>query len=259
MKIPNLKGLAGVAKTFVMANRPELLFGTSIAATLGSVVLAAKGGYDAGQKVMEAEHPSYDLTKPEVPMDLKQKAQLTWLCYMPSAVTTIGALGATTGLHLVHVSEKKALVQTALGAIEEVKDAAREFEEERNGAFEANANKAGKVKIENTDGEIEEMYLVRDPITGRDIWSNQTRIEAAVLETGNQVNGSGCVPLNWFYEGAGFGRVNLGEELGWSGVLPEIRWHDKNGQPISYIRDDGRPVKGFRFHPEPTKDWDTDI
>jgi hypothetical protein len=258
VNIPNLsafKSLAVLGKTFVLANRPELLFGASIAATLASVGLAGKGGYDAGRKVMEAEHPSYDLTKPEKPLELKEKASLTWLCYAPAAISTVGALGATTGLHIVHVSEKKALAQMALGAIEEVKDVAREFEEERNGALSANANKKGVAKMENSDGEIEELFLVRDPVTGRDIWSNAHRIEQAMVDTANLVVGDNA-SLNNFYEYAGFGRTSHGDEVGWSGALPYVSWTDVNGQPITGVRDDGRPFRGFRFLPDPERDFD---
>jgi hypothetical protein len=259
VNLNNLKGLVTVGKTFVAANRPEILFGMSIGSTLASVGLAAKGGYEAGRRVMTAEHPSYDLTKPEAgsELNLKDKAQLTWDCYVPAALGTVGAVASTTGLHVVHIKDKRALATAALGVIEETKDVARKFEEERDGALSANAKKDGTVKIENTDGEIEELYLVRDPITGRDIWSNKNRIEYAMLEVSNNVNGGGQASLNEFYTNGGWGEVPLGEELGWCGVFPEIRWYDEHtGVEISHVRDDGRPVKGFRFHPMPSKGYD---
>ena len=31
----------------------------------------------------------------------------------------------------------------------------------------------------------------------------------------------------------------------------EVAWHDENGQPISGVRDDGRPYRGFRFRTPP--------
>lgn len=263
MQMPNLGGLVQMGKTLVMANRPELLFGASITATLAAVGLAAKGGYDArgiiDENILKQEIDTSVLTA-------RQKANLTWHCYVPSAVTTITALGSTTGLHIVHVKEKKALAQGALVAIDEVKKAAREFEKENVGVLEdkekekilnARAGKGGgEVQIMDSDGLVEDLVLVRDPVSGRDIWSNRARIEEAIVEIGNNINASDEASLNNFYEQAGYGRIPMGETLGWSGVIPSILWTDPNGQPISGVRDDGRPFRGFRFLPEPEKGFD---
>jgi hypothetical protein len=259
INLPNIKGLVTLGKTVVLAHRPELLFGASITATLGAVVLAGKGGYEARGIVDEAQAKSVE------PLTAKQKANLTWHCYMPSAVMTIGALGSTTGLHIVHVKEKKALAQTALGIIEEVKESAKEFErenlgvltkEEKDKVLEERADENGVAHIQNTDGEIEELYLVRDPISGRDIWSNKARIEEAIVEIGNMINGSDSASLNNFYDNAGWGRLDSAELVGWSGAFPMIMWNDENGMPISGVRDDGRPWRGFRFSPQPQKGFD---
>lgn len=272
MKLPNVKGLVLIGKGFVMAHRPEMLFGASVASTLGAVVLAAKGGYEARGLVEEAQHPSVDFTKPEVELSLKEKAQLTWLCYSAAGVATITSLGSTTGLHLVHVKEKKALAQAALAAIEEVKTEAQSYIDRVIEAVDGEVDEETKEKIRenlvdpekdgttkvigNTDGEVLELFLVRDPITGRDIWSNKARIEEGIVEVGNIINGSGEASLNNFYEQAGYGRIDQGELLGWSGVLPSISWVDLNGMPITGVRDDGRPYRGFRFQPDPEKDYD---
>jgi hypothetical protein len=263
MRIPNIKGLASVGKTFFMANRPEILLGASLVSSIGGAILAGKGGYEARGKVDAAE-----VEKGE-PLDVKEKIQLTWLCYLPAAITVTTAVGSIGGLHLVHVKEKKALATAAMAAIEEIKKEAKEFEkenlgilsnEEKNLVLEERANKAptddGHVAIQNTDGEITELYLVRDPVSGRDIWSNKARIEEAIVEVGNIVNGSDDASLNSFYEHAGFGRLDSGEELGWSGVIPWISWTDESGNIISGVRDDGRPWRGFRFSPDPKRGYD---
>lgn len=270
IKLPNISGLVSMGKALVMANRPELLFGASITATLGAVALAAKGGYDARGLVEEAQNPTVDFKNPEKPLDTKEKLNLTWLCYMPAAVTTLGALGSTTGLHIVHVKEKKALAQAALVAIDEVKQAAKQFEkdnlgvvsdEEKDKILAERQEKMpfgteGNAHIQNSDGEVEEMFLVRDLQSGRDIWSNKARIEEAIVEIGNMINGSESASLNNFYEQAGYGRIASAELLGWSGVLPTIKWHDENGQALAGVRDDGRPFRGFRFLPEPEKGYE---
>lgn len=268
-KMPNVKGLASIGKAFVMANRPEILFGASIVSTGAAVVLAAKGGYESGQQVLRAEYDELDLVSPEgktTPLTTKDKVQLTWVNYLPAAGATAASMGSITGLHLVHIKEKKALAAAALMAIEEIRNETEEYKErlietvkgeltEKQGdKVDAALEKNGLV---NTDGEVEELFLVRDPITGRDIWSNKVRIEEAMVEVGNCMNASSHASLNTFWEQAGWGRLNdIGEQLGWSGVIPAISWKDTFGRDIAGVRDDGRPYRSFRFLPEPEKGYD---
>lgn len=254
IKIPNLGNLVSMGKALVMANRPELLFGASITATIASTLLAAKGGYDAGRKVEQVENKEARV------LDVKEKAKLTWLCYMPAAVSTIGALGSTTGLHIVHIQEKKALAQAALVAIDEVKQTAKEFEKENIGVVSQEEKskileeRADKTPIgddaahqEYSDGVLEEMYLVRDAKTGRDIWSNVNRIEEALIHVNNRIAKDGDCELNEFYSRAGFGLTEDGDDWGWSGEFVEITWDNT-------VRDDGRPVRRFTFRTDPSKE-----
>lgn len=269
MKIPNVGGVVrvfGAGKALVMAYRPEILFGASVVSTVSAVVLAAKGGYEA-RGIVDAEQARRDAQEQSAPMTVKEKAQLTWLCYMPAAITTVGALGSTTGLHIVHIKEKKALAAAALMAIEEVRTEAKQYVDDVMEAIDESTTEKGKEKIQKaldekpqpywmSDGEVNEKYLIRDPLTGRDIWASRAQIEEAIVEVGNKINGSGDCPLNEFWEQAGWGRLDLGEEMGWSGVIPSIEWTDQFGRPISGVRDDGRPWRGFRFLPEPEKGFD---
>ena len=263
MKIPNIKGLFNVSKAVVVAHRPELLFGASIVSTLAAVGLAGKAGYESGQQVLKAENPSidWDNNVPENKLDAKEKLRLTWLNYLPAAGATIGALGSTTALHIVHVNEKKAIAAAALMAIDEVRNEANDYVEQVKEIVTGEGKPSEKVKeIESisagSDGEVAEKYLVRDPITGRDIWANKAQIEEAIIEVGNCLNASSECSLNNFWGWAGWGRLSLGDELGWCGVIPSIDWNDQFGRPISGVRDDGRPWRGFRFVPEPEKGYE---
>lgn len=267
MKLPNITGLVGVIKTFAMANRPEILLATALTASAGTAVTAAIGGYKAGQRVLECEHPSVDFNTPENPLDVKEKIQLTWLCYMPAAISFTTAVGSISGLHLVHVKDKKAMATAALAALEEVKVEAKAYQEEvlatvkdtvtekQGEKIDAALEEKGLV-LQNTDGEISDMYLIRCPISGRDIWANMNQVEAAIIEVGNCINGSESASLNNFWEQAGWGRLDQGEDLGWNGVLPAVSWNDQFGRPIAGVRDDGRPWRSFRFQPEPEKGFD---
>lgn len=244
MKMINLSkmtSLVSLGKGFVLAYRPELLLGTSITATLGGVVLAAKGGWDARGLV-----ENHKIENPEADLKAKDLALMTWKCYVPAGVTTLGAVGATTGLHWVHVKEKKAMLATSLAAIEEFKESAERF---TNAALESAANEDGVVTVEDSDGVVEELYLVRDAKTGRDIWSNEARIDEAVNQVNSLINSNGDCDLNEFYTFAGYSGIEEGLNIGWSGEFVAIKW--TNG-----VRDDGRPIRIFTFQQAPKTGFD---
>lgn len=265
MKLPNISGLYGVGKAMVAANRPEILFGTSLVTTVAAVVAAARGGYKSGYTV--AEEDIKNLAVGGERLDRKDIAKLTWINYLPAAGLTGGALGATTGLHLVHVKEKKQLAAIAVLAIEEGKKEAQKYKQEvleLVGKTEdpedpkenkKAAKKGSLIAVENSDGRREELYLVRDAKTGRDIWSNKLRIENAMLELNQRLQNDAC-ELNQFYKDAGFNGIPDGEEFGWNkGEYVGLEWPDE----LVTITDDGLPVRSFRFATEPTQRlWDLD-
>lgn len=261
ISLPNPAGLINVGRAFVSANRPELLFGTSIVTTVAAVVAAARGGYKSGYTV--AEEDVKRLVMGQDVLDRKEIAQLTWLNYLPAAGITLGALGSTTGLHLVHVKEKKQLAAAALIAIDQVQKEGAAYkkdvleslgksETEDPKDLKAAAKKSGVVAIENSDGFLEERYLVRDVKTGRDIWSNKRLIEEAVLDL-NQRLANEDTELNQFYRTAGFNTIPDGEAYGWnSGEFIGLDWD-------TTVSDGGQPVRTFQFASEPsTLLWETE-
>lgn len=274
IKLPNINGIVKVGKNFIMAHRPELLLGAAVTSTIGSAILAAKGGYEA-RGIIERERADRVLNSqekwfpdylqfseamdnaPQIPV--KEKIQLTWLCYMPAAITTTTSLASISGLHLIHVKEKKALATAALAALEEVKEESKQFlkentvgamtPEEKEKIFEDRLANDPAVVMRDSDGEIEEMYLIRDAKTGRDIWSNQTRIEQAVLDVNNFIARHGECDLNSFYSNAGFGCTPDGDDWGWKGAdWVELVWD-------ATVRDDGRPVRRFAFRAQPKEGY----
>jgi hypothetical protein len=265
MNLPDIKGIINVGKSLVMANRPEILLGAAIAATGAAVVLAAKGGYDSGKEVARLEDQR--LINDE-PMPSKAEiVQLTWKNYVPAVLATTTALGATTGLHFIHVHEKRILVASGLAAIEETRKAAQDYIEDLEDSVDEHVTKATKKKIDESvadkqfqrpggyevwsDGVIASKYLVRDEISGRDIYSNQLEIEAALVETMAQKNAEGEVSLNTFYNHAGFQENPVGEERGWNSGDTDVRL-----QWMTTRRDDGTPVAVFRFHNPPSEGFD---
>lgn len=263
-RIPRLAGLAKVGKTFVKANRPEILFGAAVTGTITSIALAARGGWNARGIVEEArldKAVADNVVIDDVTFTTKEIASLTWMCYLPAASAGVVSLGSITGLHLVHVKEKKALAQATLAAVEEVKAEAAAFvkqntvgvmdDKEKDKVLKArDADKDGRVEVESLgeDGDpyVEELVLIRDARTGRDVWSSKLRIEEAVNNVNKILNDQGDCDLNAFYNNAGFDQVPDGDMIGWSGPLIELSWS-------STVRNDGRPVAVFDFRPSPEK------
>jgi hypothetical protein len=256
VKIPNIAGMWNVGKAVMAAHRPEILLGTSLVSTVAGMVAAARAGYKSGQQVMTKE------LNDGVTLSVKEKAQLTWINYLPSAGIGFAALGATTGLHIVHVKEKKALAAAALMAIEEVKKEANQYVADVREAVSENVTEKkadaiddailqktadrnnGVAFVQDSDGTIVDLYLVRDAKTGRDVWSNESRIEEALLRCNELLMSEGSCDLNTFYSFAGFNTIPEGDASGWSGERISVSWDLTQ-------RDDGRPVKAFTFRPAP--------
>jgi len=219
---------------------------------------------------MRAEYSDLDLVSPDgkaTPLDVKEKIQLTWTNYLPAAGLTGASLGSTVGLHLVHVKEKKAIAAAALMAIEEVKEQSKQYTNELVEAIESNTDEAtqqkiaddaldpdkdGKINVQNTNHEVEEMYLVRDARTGRDIWSNERRIDEAVNNINRWIAKHGDCDLNTFYSNAGFESTPDGDDWGWSGAFVELKWDEVR-------RDDGRPARRFTFQTDAEKGYDRPV
>lgn len=230
-KIPNVKGVGSITKAFVMANRPELLFGASIVSTVSAVVTAGFAGYKSGQQVLKAEYAHIDLDSPERKdrvLDVKEKIQLTWLNYLPAAGLTGAALGATTGLHLVHVKEKKAIAAAALMAIDEVKNQANDYKEdvlkilddedktteEKSQAIEELEPERG---WETSDVMLKESgYWMWDDLANRPLKSTRDLVRRASEVLLSEINKVGYADLNLFYEEVDLSPSQMGSSVGWT-------------------------------------------
>lgn len=266
MKLPNIKGIMGVSKAFMLANRPELLFGASIASTLGAVVTAGFAGYKSGQQVLQAE---LDLSDEELEeqksrtVDVKEKIQLTWLNYLPAAGLTGAALGSTTGLHIVHVKEKKAIAAAALMAIEEVRQDAVEYKDNVLKTVKETVTEKQGEKVDAALSEkgldqpppsatmvtADSLYLVTDLHTGRPFYSTESKIQQAANEINRKLQDRD-VELNDFYVWAGFQEIKDGNDYGWNqGDFITISFEDSH-------LEDGRPTREFTFQPKPRIGFD---
>lgn len=257
MKLPNVGRLVGVGKALVMANRPEILLGSSIAAGLTSTLLAARGGYKSGIQVANAELASEEL------LTLQEKTFLTWKNYAPAAGAYIVGLGSTVGLHWVHIKDKKALVATGLAAVEEARTELKDYIDDIKDSVEENTTDKALTKIKDSvterqidrmeaasDGILEPKYVLRDKHSGNHHWGNRNDIIDAVTELNRSIVDNGDADLNTFYNHAGWSDTDHGGEVGWTGgQRVTVRWS-------LCTRDDGMPVAQFQLEPAPIKDYD---
>lgn len=290
IKIPNLSGfskIAGIGKAFVMANRPELLFGASVVSTVGAVGLAAKGGYEA-RGIVERERADRVLNSTDTwfpnylafseamdnapDLDIKEKISLTWKLYIPAAIGTLTSLSSTTGLHIVHVKEKKALATAALAAIDEVKSSAREYQakalnlidddsktpEEKRDELEGvdwRSNAAWSSDILPDDGK----YQCWDDLANRGVKSNRDYILRASEVLLNEINKTGKANLNLFYEELGMMESQMGGQLGWTREDVQGYGGTKGMDFVAFgltEMPDGSSATAFWFREPPTTDYE---
>lgn len=264
-KVPDVKGALSVAKAFTMAHRPELLFGASVASTLGAVVMAAKGGYESGRKIEQIE------THEERIIPVKEKIQLTWLNYLPAAGLTVGAIGSTTGLHIVHVKEKKAIAAAALMAIDEIKNEANDYKEKvqeilsDNGATEEEKSaRIEELQPENgwASGDLmphDPMYMCYDDLANRPVKSTRDLIRRAAEVLISEANKTGKADLNLFYEEIDLTPSQMGSQLGWAKEDLQGYGGKKGMELISFgLTDmpDGSSAVAFWFREPPTSDFE---
>ena len=98
---PRLKGLIKIGKNFVAANRPEILFGTSVVSTVAACGLSAKAGYEArglvdAEQARRDKEPGYISEEFRTPMTTKEKIQVGWKPFVPAGAALATSIGATT-------------------------------------------------------------------------------------------------------------------------------------------------------------------
>lgn len=258
----------GFGKAFVMAHRPELLYGASVVSTVASVGLAAKGGYDSGVKV--ASHvEGHDIDTSVVPV--KEKIQMTWKNYVPAVIGTASAVTSTTGLHLVHVKEKKAMAAAALMALEEIRDQANDMKEEALKILEDPelSDEEKRERLENTEWTAESgftddlpfhngKYPCWDDLANRPVNSNREYIRRAGEVLLNEINRKGHANLNLFYEELNMMESQIGSQLGWT--QEDIEGYG-GGTGTEFVAfgatelPDGSQATAFWFKVPPTTDY----
>ena len=246
----NLSSSFRAVKSIITANSPVLLVGAAVAGVVTTGVLAAKAGYKARGILDEASDG-----EPET-LDLKQKFELTWLCYAAPAVSGVSTIASVAGVHLIHNRRHAALA--GLYAMTSTKlDDVREQAEELLGpkkTQQLNDALADKqVERANTDPSQEVTIVEGGSVLCYDEWAGRwfmgslPILEKAVSDVNLLIAEAGDACLNDFYSSIGLASTEVGATHGWSGKKIEIRVGSTK------TPDGGQPALAFTFLEEPKK------
>lgn len=221
--------LANVGKKlghFVSRNSPAILMGMSLAGLVSTAYLAHKAGQKAKAQIDETE------AERGAPLTPKEKVQLTWMNYIPPALSCGATVAFIIGGNTVHVKRQAALVtavslgETALSEYKEKMVEALGKNKERKVSDEivqTNVNKAveeGKfAKLAVPNDERQEIYVF-DTFSGRPFVSTIEKIHKAANEVARECINNDYANLNLFYNKIGLSEIPIGEEVGWNNSHP---------------------------------------
>ena len=252
MKKVNLKPYVKTARNVITANSPILLVGTALAGVVATGYFAARGGYKARGIIDAAEAERAASVPPQAPLEMVEKAKLTWLCYTAPGVSALSSCLAIVGVHVIHT--KRANAMAALYAVASGKlDTMTEEAEKLLGPKKNQdlANTIGQREVDGNPVSNNEVImtgqgqeLCYDVWSGRYFTANLGIIENAVHEVNMALVESGDCALNDFYEYVGLPSIPMGHEFGWSGEKINVT-------KGSVTTDDGRPALSVTFRPSP--------
>ena len=257
----NTNGITKFAKTiggFVSENSPTIL--TSIAVT-GVIATTVMGGKDTikAYKILEdekyaRERDAIDNCSEEVnPITTKEVVQLTWKCYIPTAVMGLVTIGCVVGAN--SINSRRNTVLASLYSLSE--KAMKEYQSkvvEKIGEEKHREIKddIARERIERNPVSSSEVIIGRgetlcyDMLSGRYFWSDMESIKAAINKINVRMRTDMFVPLNDIYYELDLEGTKTGELLGWyidDGAFdPEFS---------SQLSEDGRPCLVLDFSVEP--------
>lgn len=242
-------------KSVITANSPVLLVGATITGVVATGVLAAKAGYKARgivQEELDLRAKNFD----DTPLETKEIAKLTWLCYASPVLTGASTIASCLGLHMIHTKRHAALAglyAITSGKLEDYKDEAEKLlgtkktQQLNDVVAQKSADDHGFVNNELTlvEGGSELCY---DDWSGRWFMSNMAQISQAMNEVNAMLLDEGELDLNTVYDRLGLTPLPMGTEFGWTKNDKLKRIDLTYGNITSK---DGRPAIAITFRHEP--------
>lgn len=251
----------------LVKNAPHIFTGLAVGGVIGTIGLAIKAQKEADEIYDEAvqehvEKYELELSKDEEaefdPFTLKQRLQMTWKCYIPtalSAATTIGFIIASDTVNTKRLTAVSALYAASQKAIEEYKEAAKEVVGDRTSEkirdkMAENALKDHPVDETNIAETGHGHTLCYDPMTARYFYSDANYIQAMRNEFNARLLVDNQMSLNEWYDYLGLDTCGLGDYVGYrSDARLDLSFSSRlasNGTPCLVLCYDTEPTLTYR-------------
>ena len=246
-------------KRYLDYNSTSILTGLSLAGVVSTAYFAALGGMDAIRKIEDRDlYNSITFEEGDVYVQtLKDKALLTWKCYIPAAVSGVSTLAFIGVGHKIS-SKRTAALATAYSltemAFNEYKAKVVETLGEkkavdiRDRVAEDRVNRTAKASSEVMvvgDGEV----LCFESFTGRYFKSSMEALRKAQNDINSQIINEGYASLNEFFNAVGIPYSGVGEELGWStDEMLDLQF-------TSVLNQEGKPCLSVGYSRLPAKNY----
>lgn len=187
----------------------------------------------------------------------KEKARLTWRCYIP-ALSVAAVTGASiVGLHGIlgrRVASVAAATAVAESQLERLKDAVKEVSppQQREEIQNAATRPVAETQIAPpvADDLAEGTQLCFEAYSGRYFIASMEDIRAAVNTLNAEINNSLYASINELYDQLGLERTRYGDDVGWNSdhlVVPSFS---------ADLTGDGRPYIVLDYEKGPTHTYD---
>ena len=251
----------------LVKNAPHIFTGLAVGGVVGTIALAIKAQRDADDIYDEAvqehiEHYELELSKDEAaeynPFTFKQRIQMTWKCYIPtalSAATTIGFIIASDTVNTKRLTAISALYAASQKTIEEYKTAAKEVVGERTSEKVRDKmaeNTLQKNPVENSaiadtgHGHT----LCYDSLTARYFWSDIDFIKEMKNEFNARLLIDNQMSLNEWYDYLNLDSCGLGDYVGYQcNDLMKLSFSSRlasNSTPCLVINYENEPKLTYR-------------
>lgn len=224
----------------VKQNSPDILTGVGVAGVLSTIVLTAKGSFDAAT-IIQVDELSTG-TNPDPKERLKERTKAVWRCYVPAAASATVTIGCIIGANR-QSSTRTAIAATAYSVTERAFTEYREkvVEEIGEGKEQAIRDQIAQDQ-RNRDAGLREVIvtgsgdvLCCERLTGRYFKSDMETLRKAQNDINALIINEIYVTLSEFYDRVGLPETSQANRLGWDSTkLMELEFSttlNKAGEP----------------------------
>jgi hypothetical protein len=246
-----LKGVSTVLKR----NSSTILTGLTVAGVLTTGMFAIKAGVETG-RYLERRRLQYMDDK--TPMPTRKEIIIdVWKDYIPAAGFAVITVSCAISAQSINLRRQAALVS----AFTISESALREYQDQVSRIAPTKDRQARDLiaakEIEDNPVTSKEVLIVNnaadqlfyESLTGRYFMSSMEEVRKAINDINFTITSQVYASQNDFYRLLGLGRVDLGDEFGWSDTGPlEVDFS-------THMTDDNRAAIVLKYIREPIKDY----